>query len=45
VARGHNEVYVGGWEVAGIYLQRLAPWLLARIVRRMKFSVDAQSHR
>lgn len=45
VARGRNEVIVGGWEVAGIYLQRLAPWLLARIVRRMKFSVDAQPHR
>ncbi len=43
VARGRNEVYVGGWEVAGIYLQRLAPWLLARIVRRMKFSVGRSS--
>lgn len=42
VARGRTEVYVGGWEVAGIYLQRLAPRLFARIVRRMKFSVDAK---
>lgn len=39
IARGREEVYVGGWEVAGIYLKRLAPWLLSRIVRRMTFSV------
>jgi short-subunit dehydrogenase len=44
VARGHNEIYVGGQEVAGIYLQRFAPWLLARVVRRMKFSVDVRPH-
>ena len=42
VARGREEVYVGGGEVAGIYVKRFAPWLLSRIVRRMKFSVDAQ---
>lgn len=41
VARGAREVHVGGWEVAGIYLQRFLPWLLARIVRRMKFSVQS----
>lgn len=40
VARRKNEVYVGGWEVAGIYLQRFLPRLYARIVRRMKFSID-----
>lgn len=40
VARNREEVYVGGWEVAGIYVKRLAPWLLSRVVRRMKFSVD-----
>lgn len=45
VAGGRREVHVGGWEVAGIYLQRWAPWLLARIVRRMKFSVDAPNRR
>jgi short-subunit dehydrogenase len=45
VARGRSEVYVGGREVAGIYLQRFVPWLFARLVRRMKFSVDARSHR
>lgn len=39
VARGREEIYVGGWEVAGIYLKRFAPGLLSRIVRRMKFSV------
>jgi dehydrogenase/reductase SDR family protein 7B len=40
VARGREEIYVGGGEVIAIYLKRLAPWLLSRIVRRMKFSVD-----
>jgi dehydrogenase/reductase SDR family protein 7B len=39
VARGRNEVYVGGREVVGIYLQRFAPGLLARIIRRMQFSL------
>jgi short-subunit dehydrogenase len=38
VARGREEIFVGGWEVAGIYVKRFAPWLLSRIVRRMKFS-------
>ena len=38
VAGGREEVYVGGWEVAGIYVKRFAPWLLSLIVRRMKFS-------
>lgn len=38
VARGREEVYVGGPEVAGIYLKRFTPWILSRIVRRMKFS-------
>lgn len=40
VFRKRNEVYVGGWEVVGIYLQRFLPALYAQIVRRMKFSVD-----
>lgn len=39
VARGREEIYAGGWEVAGIYLKRFAPWLVSRVVRRMKFSV------
>lgn len=39
VARQREEIYIGGWEVAGIYLQRFTPWLLSRIVRRMKFAV------
>lgn len=43
VQRKRNEIHVGGWEIAGIYLQRFAPWLYARIVRRMRFSVDARS--
>ena len=45
VARRRREVYVGGWEVAGIYLQRFLPGLVARIVRRMTFSVDTTSRR
>jgi dehydrogenase/reductase SDR family protein 7B len=40
VVRGQEEVYVGGWEVAGIYLKRYVPWLYSRIVRRMRFSVQ-----
>jgi dehydrogenase/reductase SDR family protein 7B len=39
VARGRAEVHVGGWEIAGIYLQRLAPGLLRWLVRRMTFTV------
>jgi dehydrogenase/reductase SDR family member 7B len=38
VARGREEIYVGGWEVAGIWLMRFTPWLFSRIARRMKFS-------
>ena len=40
VARGREEIYVGGWEVAGIHVKRFAPWLLSRIIRRLKFSVQ-----
>lgn len=43
VRRRKREVYIGGGEVLGIYLQRFAPWLYARIVRRMTFSVDGAS--
>jgi short-subunit dehydrogenase len=39
VAKGRAEVHVGGWEIAGIYLQRFTPWLLRRLVRRMRFTV------
>lgn len=41
-ARRQREAYIGGWEVAGIFLQRFVPGLFARIVRRMKFSVADQ---
>jgi hypothetical protein len=41
VNRGREEIYVGGREVAGIYLKRFAPWLFSRIVRRMRFSVTS----
>lgn len=37
ISRGRDEIHVGGWEVWGIRLQRWAPWLLARVVRRMRF--------
>jgi len=43
VARGKEEIYVGGREVFGIYLKRYVPWLLSRIVRNMKFSVRSPS--
>jgi dehydrogenase/reductase SDR family protein 7B len=36
LARGREEIYVGGWEVAGIWLMRFAPWLFSRIARRIK---------
>lgn len=40
IAREREEIYVGGGqEIAGLYLKRFAPWLLSRIVRRMKFSM------
>lgn len=39
IARGQEEIFVGGPEVAAIYLMRLAPRLFSRIVRRLKFSV------
>jgi len=35
VARGREEIYVGGWEVSGIWVKRFAPWLFSRIARRM----------
>jgi short-subunit dehydrogenase len=38
VARGREEIYIGGAEVVGIYLKRFAPWLLSRAVRQMKFT-------
>lgn len=38
VANGRDEAYMGR-EAAAIYLKRFLPWMYARIVRRMKFSV------
>lgn len=40
VHRRKLEVAVGGWEVAGIYLQRFLPRVYARVVRNMTFSVN-----
>lgn len=39
MARDREEIAVGGWEVAAIYLKRWLPWLVSRLVRRMKLSV------
>ena len=36
VARDREEIYVGGIEVGAIYLKRFVPWLVSRIVRRIK---------
>ncbi|HEX2853859.1 MAG TPA: SDR family oxidoreductase [Opitutaceae bacterium] len=41
IVREREEIYIGApKELAGIYLKRFAPWLLSRIVRKMKFSVS-----
>lgn len=40
LVREREEIYVGGFEVMGIYLKRFAPWLFSRVVRKMKFSVS-----
>ena len=37
VARGREEVAVGGPEIYAIHLKRWLPWLASRIIRRMKF--------
>lgn len=37
VARGREEVAVGGREVLAIYLKRWLPWLASRIIRRLQF--------
>ena len=36
IKNGKDEIYVGGKEVGGIYLQRYAPGVLRRVVRKMK---------
>ena len=33
VEREQDEVYVGGWEVAGVYVKRLSPALFNRLIR------------
>jgi short-subunit dehydrogenase len=43
VANRRHEIYVGGKEVAGIYLQRLVPSLVARVVRRLKVTANAST--
>jgi short-subunit dehydrogenase len=43
VARRREEVYIGGKEIAGIYLKRFVPGLFSLLVRRLKFSGDGRS--
>lgn len=38
IAREREEIYVGGWEVSGIYIKRFFPGLLSWAVRKIKFS-------
>jgi len=42
VARGRDEVHIGGGEVWGIRLKRWFPGLFARIVRRMNFGQNSK---
>lgn len=44
VARGREEVFVGGREVLAIYLKRYVPWVWSQMVRRMKFSGASSAH-
>ena len=37
MARNREEIAVGGPEIAAIWLKRWLPWLVSRVVRRMKF--------
>lgn len=37
MAHDREEIAVGGPEIAAIWLKRWAPWLVSRVVRRMKF--------
>lgn len=36
IARGRNEVYIGGRETLGVYLKRFAPGLFARLLSKAK---------
>ena len=36
VSAGKEEVYIGGKEILAIYLKRLSPWLLNKILKRVK---------
>lgn len=38
LATGRDEIYIGGREILAIYLQRLFPRLVARLLRRIKFT-------
>jgi len=40
LARGREEIHVGGWEVVAIRAKRLAPALFSKIIRRVRFSID-----
>ena len=36
IARGKEEALIAGWEVMGVYLKRLAPWLYSKVIRRIR---------
>ncbi len=36
IQRGRKEVYIGKKEVLGVYLNRYAPWIWRRIIRKLK---------
>jgi len=36
VRRQKREVYIGGWEIAAVYIKRFFPGLLARLIKRMR---------
>lgn len=43
LSRGKDEIHVGGGELWGIWLQRWAPRLLARVVRKMDFGQERRT--
>ncbi|MFN0088005.1 MAG: SDR family oxidoreductase [Blastocatellia bacterium] len=36
IARRKEEALIAGWEVMGIYLKRLSPWLYSQLIRRIR---------
>ncbi len=38
IHRERAEVYIGGWEIIAVYVQRYFPWLLRLLIRKVKTS-------